>query len=87
MQWRTRRGLVLGALALLILGIAGVWAYLRPSADPNPGILETSGRIEGDQAAVGAKVAGRIARLPIREGQALEAGQLIAQLSSDQATA
>lgn len=87
MLWHTKKGLILGALALLILGLVGVWAFLRSSADSSPGILETSGRIEGDQAAVGAKVAGRIARLPVRQGQALEVGQLIAQLSSDQARA
>lgn len=79
-----RRHLIIG---LIILVAIGVWAYLRSPGDPRPGILDASGRIEGDQAAVGAKIGGRIVRLPIREGQALEDGQLIAELSSEQATA
>lgn len=87
MLWLTKRGLVLATLGLLILGIVATWAYLRSSADPSPGILEASGRIEGDQAAVGAKIGGRIVRLPVREGQHLEAGQRIAELSSEQARA
>jgi HlyD family secretion protein len=75
----------LGALLLAVLGMM-LWAYW-PRTDIFPGILEVSGRVEGDQAAVGAKVGGRIIRLPIREGQALKAGELIAELSSEQTKA
>lgn len=87
MSRRTKTGLVFTALGLLVLATIGVWVYLRFSGDPTPGILEASGRIEGDQAAVGAKIGGRVVRLPAREGQHLEAGQLIAELSSEQARA
>lgn len=86
-QGPKRRRLTLAAVGLLILTAFGLWAYLSSSSDSAPGILEASGRIEGDQAAVGAKVGGRIVQLPVREGQALEAGQLIAELSSEQARA
>jgi HlyD family secretion protein len=37
--------------------------------------------------AVGAKVGGRIIRLSIREGQTLKAGELVAELSSEQTKA
>lgn len=86
-DWFRTRPIVIGSVGLLLAVAFGVWAYVSSSNDPNPGILEASGRIEGDQAAVGAKIGGRIVRLPIREGQALEAGELIAELSSDQARA
>ncbi|MFQ5846545.1 MAG: HlyD family secretion protein [Candidatus Methylomirabilales bacterium] len=85
--WPIKGRLVIGIFGLLILGAFGVWISLNSSSDPGPGILEASGRIEGDQAAVGAKIGGRIVHLPIHEGQALAAGQLIAELSSEQARA
>ncbi len=74
-----------GLLALVGLVVA-VWMVWRPRP-PAPGILEASGRIEGDQAAVGAKVGGKIVRLSAREGDSLEAGALIAELASDQLVA
>ena len=77
---------VLGLLLALVLGAAVLWFYW-PRTGAVPGILEGSGRVEGDQAAVGAKVGGRIIRLAIREGQTLKAGDLIAELSSDQTKA
>ncbi len=86
-EWSKRKYVVLSTSGLLIVAAVAVWIYLSSSSDPAPGILEASGRIEGDQAAVGAKIGGRIARLPVREGQALDAGQLIAELSSEQAQA
>lgn len=86
-NWFRTRRLLIGSVGLLLAVALGSWAYLRSSDDPNPGILEASGRIEGDQAAVGAKIGARIVNLPIREGEALEAGQLIAELSSEQARA
>lgn len=86
-RWIGRKHLALCIFGLLIVAGFGVSVYLRSARDPSPAILETGGRIEGDQAAVGAKVGGRILRLPVRQGQTLAAGQLMAQLSSELATA
>ena len=52
-RWRWR----LASLALGILVVI-LWFMLR-SPPPAAGILVVNGRIEGDQAAVGAKVAGK----------------------------
>jgi HlyD family secretion protein len=72
--------------AALLLAAGGVWLVWRPPTEA-PGIIEVSGRVEGDQAAVGAKVGGRIIELPVREGAKLEAGDLIAGLASEQVRA
>jgi HlyD family secretion protein len=76
----------IGLLVALGLVAAVVWIYW-PRREGVPGILEANGRVEGDQVAVGAKVGGRIIRLPIQEGQTLAAGEVIAELSSEQAKA
>jgi len=77
-----------GVSAAVILGVLALlaWMVWRP-APSVLGVLEASGRIEGDQAAVGAKVAGKIVRLAVREGDRLDAGRLIAELASDQVRA
>jgi HlyD family secretion protein len=80
-QWVVGVGLLAGAALVL-----AVWMVWRPMP-PAPGVLEANGRIEGDQAAVGAKVGGKIVRLTVREGDGLEAGALIAELASDQVAA
>ncbi|HXV80409.1 MAG TPA: efflux RND transporter periplasmic adaptor subunit [Candidatus Binatia bacterium] len=76
----------IGLLVALGLVAAVLWIYW-PRSEVASNILEASGRIEGDQVAVGAKVGGRIVRLPVQEGQTLPAGEVIAELSSEQAKA
>jgi HlyD family secretion protein len=46
------------------------------------GILYASGRIEGDEVNVASKVAGRLDRLLVREGQRVARGEVIARLDS-----
>jgi multidrug efflux pump subunit AcrA (membrane-fusion protein) len=72
MKKKLALGVALLALAALVLAVWMVWRPLPPA----PGILEANGRIEGDQAAVGAKVGGKIVRLTVREGDSLEPGAL-----------
>ncbi len=77
-------------IALVAIAVAGVavaaWMIWGPRS-PAPGVLEASGRVEGDQAAVGAKVGGTLVALAVREGQRLDAGALIAELASEQVQA
>jgi HlyD family secretion protein len=83
-----RRPLALLA-ALAALGVAGVVVWrlvLAPPAVPD-GVLPVSGRIEGDDAAVAAKTVGRIREIAVREGDAVEAGQVIAVLDDEQTRA
>jgi HlyD family secretion protein len=76
-------GLALIGLGILLVVLWRAWQ----STPTTPGILEVNGRVEGDQAAVGARVGGKIVRLVIREGDRLAAGALIAELASDQVQA
>lgn len=78
------------AIALiLVVGIIGgaIWYFLlrTPATDPN--IIKLSGRIEGDDAAVSAKVSGRIREISVREGDQVKAGQVIAIIDDEQVRA
>jgi HlyD family secretion protein len=72
----------LGFVALSVLLF--LWWTAPWSRPPTEGILLASGRIEGDQAAVGAKIDGKIVQLAVREGDLIQAGALIAELASEQ---
>ncbi len=72
-------------LVLLILSGIGyfIWnKYFRVQADPNR--IEVAGRIEGDDATLASKVAGRIKEIKVREGDTVKAGDVIAVLDDDQ---
>jgi HlyD family secretion protein len=81
---RLRPLAIVVALTLLGLGGFAVWRlFLAGPAGP-PGVIAVSGRIEGDDAAVAAKTSGRIRELTVREGDRVEAGQVIARLDDEQ---
>lgn len=77
------------ALLAVVAAIVGtaVWyfALRTPAVDPN--VIKLSGRIEGDDAAVSAKVAGRIREISVREGDQVKAGQVIAVIDDEQVKA
>lgn len=82
---KTGLGLALTAFGLAGLALALWWIAWRPA--PGPVALEASGRVEGNQAAVGAKIGGKLVRLLAREGDRVEAGAVIAELAAEQARA
>src|SRR5258705_10631180 len=64
-----------------------VWRlFLAPSAVA-PDVIAVSGRIEGDDSAVATKTSGRIRAITVREGDRVEAGQVIAGLDDEQGRA
>ena len=84
MSARRRRLAIAAVVVVLALGGFAVWRFvLAPSALP-PGVLAVSGRIEGDDSAVAAKTSGRIREITVREGDRVEAGQVIAVLDDEQ---
>jgi HlyD family secretion protein len=81
---RRRPWLVVPLLLLVLAAAIAAWQlFLRAPALP-PGIVAVSGRIEGDDAAVAAKTSGRIREIRVREGDRVEAGQVIAVLDDAQ---
>ena len=84
MSARTRRVAVL--VAVVLAGLAAWRFLLAPSGLP-PEVLAVSGRIEGDDSAVAAKTAGRIREISVREGDRVQASQVIAVLDDEQVRA
>lgn len=78
-----KRWMVIAGGAVLVIALFGTWAadrWGRPAAPPDT--IEASGRIEGDDIAVGSKISGRLERLLVAEGDQVARGQLIAVLSA-----
>lgn len=74
---------------LLVVAAAGflVWYFFIRQPPLPPEIVAVSGRIEGDDAAVAAKIPGRIREITVREGDQVKAGQVIATLDDEQSKA
>jgi HlyD family secretion protein len=68
--------------ALAIVGLV-VWRLFFTPSTPSS-VVELTGRVEGDDSAVAAKVAGRILEIRVREGDDMKAGDVIAVLDDRQ---
>jgi membrane fusion protein YbhG len=88
-EWPARRRLLLTVGLLLVLTLAGlaIWRFFLASPALPPGVIPVSGRIEGDDSAVAAKITGRIREITVREGDRLDADQVIATLDDAQVRA
>ena len=91
---RGRRALVVGVLALLLVG--AVWLATRPApvdaVQPRQGplvrSLQFSARVESlARVELGSTVTARVARVAVDEGARVRAGQVLVQLESDEAQA
>jgi HlyD family secretion protein len=81
---RPHRSPIIPILFILILGISiAGWNYFSNRSKSPEGILEVSGRIEGYETNVGAKIGGRVDLVTHREGEMVKGGELIAQISDD----
>src|SRR5580658_2605829 len=73
--------------AVIIAAGFALWNWvIRKRATPKS-IVEVSGRVESDDSAVAAKIAGRIREITVREGDQVKAGQVIAVLDDPQTQA
>lgn len=69
------------SLILAGLAAASAFVYFRLQPEPPPGqIVFGSGRIEADEVRISPEVPGRLVENRLREGEAVRAGNLIAQL-------
>jgi HlyD family secretion protein len=85
---RFRRGII-WVLALVILAVGAylLWrTFFSQPALPD-GIVALSGRIEGDASALAAKTSGHILEVRVREGDSVNAGDIVAVLSDEQVRA
>src|SRR5262245_2917832 len=74
----SRRLLVVGLLVVAAAGVV-VWRTMFAKSAPD-NVIVVSGRIEGDDAAVASKLSGRIVEVRVREGDTVNAGDVIATL-------
>jgi HlyD family secretion protein len=87
MSTRRRLLVLLGLLVVVAVTGFATWRLFLAPPDLPPGVIAVSGRIEGDDAAVAAKTTGRIRHIAVREGDRIEAGQVIAMLDDEQVRA
>ena len=75
-----------GLLFRLVVGVAVylIWRLLFAGTAVSPNVIQLSGRIEGDSSAVAAKRSGRILEVRVREGDKVNAGDVIAVLDDEQ---
>jgi HlyD family secretion protein len=71
---------------ILILGVAAffIWRGFFASPKVPDNLVVLSGRIEGDDSAVAAKITGRLLEIKVREGDMVKAGDIIATIDADQ---
>ncbi|MBW4481038.1 MAG: HlyD family efflux transporter periplasmic adaptor subunit [Tildeniella torsiva UHER 1998/13D] len=68
------------ALPLLLVLVGGAVGLRHWLTTPDDSAIALSGRIEGYETNLGAKVGGRIAEITVREGDAVQVGQVVARL-------
>ncbi|MFT4178700.1 MAG: efflux RND transporter periplasmic adaptor subunit [Thermomonas sp.] len=78
---RSRRAFAVGGGLLLVLVALGLWLGLRTPAD------QVQGMADADSVNVAAKVTARLAKLHVREGDRVKAGQVLFELDSPEVAA
>lgn len=78
-----QRLLIGGGVGLVVIGLTA-WLWMGRSTT---GALRLSGRIEGYETDVGAKVGGRVEDVTVREGNAVVPGQLLVRLDDGEVRA
>jgi len=79
-NFERKDAVLLAALAIAAAGALAVYGFLGRHPGLPEGLIQASGRIEGDRYTAAAKYAGRIRLLLAREGDAVIDGQVLAQM-------
>ena len=72
---------IVGAAGAVLIAAGGA-AYWLSRPAPAIGILEANGRTEGTEVTLSAKVGGHAVEVPVKEGQQVETGTLIAKIDA-----
>lgn len=84
----SRRRMVIGAgVGVLVVVAVLIWRLFFAAPGVPKGVVALSGRIEGDDSAIAPKTAGRVLEVRVREGDNVQAGDIIAVLDDDQVRA
>jgi HlyD family secretion protein len=70
-------------IGLLVAGGVGFWFWQHRQTQSSS-VLKLSGRIEGYETDIGAKVPGRIAAVAVREGDPVKKGQVLVRLDDEE---
>jgi len=73
---------IIPVLLIAAAGGALAWRFTHPAADPD--VIRLSGNIELTEVDLSFKLPGRLLELPVREGDDVKPGQLIARLDSNE---
>jgi RND family efflux transporter MFP subunit len=81
---RPRRSPIRLIVLLLVIGGIGyaIWSYKHRKEGYTGGNVITTGTVEAVQVSLGFKVPGKLAEVPVTEGDRVHAGQVVAQLES-----
>ncbi|ADI85443.2 HlyD family efflux transporter periplasmic adaptor subunit [Geobacter sulfurreducens] len=80
-QWRKWLPRIAGVLVLTVLGVAA-WQKFGGN-DKDKGLIGGNGRIEAVEIDVAAKTAGRVREIPVREGDFVTVGQVVAVMDTE----
>jgi HlyD family secretion protein len=74
---------ITGVLLIIAIGVGAwlIWQRLHPQGLPE-GFASGNGRIEGTEVDASTKLAGRIAKILVNEGDFVTAGQVVAQMDT-----
>jgi HlyD family secretion protein len=70
--------------AALAIGALAIWKLFLSEPKLPDSIVALSGRVEGDDSAISAKITGRLLEIKFREGDSVKAGEVIAVLDDQQ---
>jgi HlyD family secretion protein len=79
-----KRFLIVILLVALVAVVGWEWRRRHPASQLPPGIVSGNGRIESIQVDVAAKYAGRVKAILVKEGDLVEADQVLVEMDTDE---
>jgi len=80
---RKKWGMITVIAALILAGLGGAAWQKFGRVDENKGLVSGNGRIEAVEIDVAARTPGRVKDIPVREGELVTAGQIVALLDTE----
>lgn len=71
-------------LAVILIAVAAIWAFMPDQENLPEHVASGNGRIEATEVDVATRISGRLDSFSVREGDLVEAGQLLAVMDTDE---